>query len=445
VISGTALDRLIACRLQDGDQGGHIRRVLAHFPVPALAQRVLDTYFVHGGITTPGAYRPVPMFSTAENDDLLALTVVANYAEVALAREGHDGVVGINLLEKIQLPTLPSLYGAMLAGVDYVLMGAGIPRETPGHLDLLAQHQPASLRLRVDEGEDALITFDPRRLMGVDLPPLKRPDFLAIISSDVLAVSLKRNATGRIDGFVVEGATAGGHNAPPRGGMATLSPTGEPVYGPRDQPDLVRLQTLGLPFWLAGSCNGPDQLRAAQTAGAVGIQVGTAFAFCADSGMAPALRSRALAAIIAEQTAVFTDPRASPTGFPFKVLGLSGTVSTPEDYAARPRICNLGYLRSAYRKADGSLGWRCATEPEAAFLAKGGKAEELVGRKCLCNGLMATVGHPNRTAGGDRLEPPILTAGDDLAVVARLSRGSTHAYTANDVISYLTGAAIAAT
>ena len=30
------------------------------------------------------------------------------------------GKVGINLLEKVQLPNLATLYGAMLAGVDYV-------------------------------------------------------------------------------------------------------------------------------------------------------------------------------------------------------------------------------------------------------------------------------------------------------------------------------------
>ena len=74
------------------------------------------------------------------------LTMLANFVEIFLAREGHDGIVGINLLTKVQMPTLPSLYGAMLAGVDYVLMGAGIPREIPGVLDALAQHSTVLLR-----------------------------------------------------------------------------------------------------------------------------------------------------------------------------------------------------------------------------------------------------------------------------------------------------------
>jgi len=52
--------------------------------------------------------------------------VVANFVEFFLARNGHDNPVGINYLEKLQLPHLPSIYGAMLAGVGYILMG-GVP------------------------------------------------------------------------------------------------------------------------------------------------------------------------------------------------------------------------------------------------------------------------------------------------------------------------------
>ena len=35
------------------------------------------------------------------------------------------------------MPHLASIYGAMLAGVGYVLMGAGIPLHIPGVLDAL--------------------------------------------------------------------------------------------------------------------------------------------------------------------------------------------------------------------------------------------------------------------------------------------------------------------
>jgi nitronate monooxygenase len=74
-----------------------------------------------------------------EPRELAELCVVSNFVEVFLAREGHRNPVGINYLEKVQIPHLPSLYGAMLAGVGYVLMGAGIPLHVPGVLDRLAE------------------------------------------------------------------------------------------------------------------------------------------------------------------------------------------------------------------------------------------------------------------------------------------------------------------
>ena len=55
VISGTALDIILARRLQMGDPGGHMRRALAAFPIPEMAKRVLDKYFVEGGTLPPSS------------------------------------------------------------------------------------------------------------------------------------------------------------------------------------------------------------------------------------------------------------------------------------------------------------------------------------------------------------------------------------------------------
>ena len=70
---------------------------------------------------------------------------------------------------------------------------------------------------------------------------------------------LARKASGRIDGFVIEGPTAGGHNAPPRG-EPRFNPLGEPLYGERDVVDLAKLVELGLPFWLAGGAGRPTRI-----------------------------------------------------------------------------------------------------------------------------------------------------------------------------------------
>ena len=142
VVSGTALDIVLARRLQDGDPGGHLRRALVHFPRPEIAGEVLARYFRAGGRPAGRGYVPVPKLSLTGGRKARELVVVANFVEVFLAKEGHDGPVGVNYLEKVQLATPFAVLGAMLAGVDYVLMGAGLPRDIPQLLDRLAEGQP---------------------------------------------------------------------------------------------------------------------------------------------------------------------------------------------------------------------------------------------------------------------------------------------------------------
>lgn len=434
VVSGTALNTVFVRRLQDGDLDGAMRRALAACPLPNVSQ-ILEKYFVSGGIARGQPYRLAPMFSLDSAAELLGLTAAANFVEVYLAKEKHDGIVGLNLLEKIQLPTLASLYGAMLAKVDYVLMGAGIPKSIPGILDRFAVGEKAEMRVTVEGTKDEhAITLDPATLLPGEKIALPRPRFLAIVSSSVLALTLARKSSGKVDGFVVEGATAGGHNAPPRGGT-TLNERGEPIYGPRDTPDLNAIKAIGLPFYLAGSQATPEALRAAEAAGASGVQVGTPFAFCRESGLTPEIKAAALAKAREGALDLRTDPRASPTGMPFKVVDLPGTVADPAVYDARARKCDLGYLRDAYAQPDGAVGFRCPAAPADKFAAKGGDIAETTGRKCLCNGLLAAIGLGQRSADGT-VEPPIVTAGDDVRGIARYLKPGATDYGVDDVLAY---------
>lgn len=435
VVSGTALDAVFARRLQRGDPGGHMRRALEAFPIPEIAERMVDRYFVPGGTPEGIRLKTKPMPTLKLSRHLRELLVVSNFVEVWLAKEGHANAVGINYLEKLQIPTLPSLYGAMLGGVDYVLMGAGIPRAIPAILDRLSEGRPVELRIDVKGGEDRFNHFDPAEVTDGPLPPVKRPAFLAIVSSHILATMFAKKVDARVDGFVIEAPTAGGHNAPPRGKLE-LTGEGEPLYGERDEPNLDVIRQLGLPFWMAGSWAEPERLKEALELGAAGIQVGTAFAYCEESGFDPAVKQQVLRMSQANQAEVFTDPVASPTGFPFKVVQLEETISTDEMYAARPRTCDLGYLRSAYERDDGSVGWRCSSEPIDDFLEKGGAIEETVGRKCLCNALMANVGL-GQTQREGYVEPKLVTSGDDVAHVARFLRPGADTYRAVDVLDYL--------
>ena len=438
VVSGTALALMFVRNLQCGDPQGKLRYALKHFPIPGVAARLMAEYFVPDGKPSDKPFKLPAMPSLNPSAASMDLMVAANFAEVFLAKDGHSGLIGINFLEKIQLPTLPSLFGAMLAGVDYVLMGAGIPRAIPGVLDQLASGKRAEIKIDVQgagAGEDFLSTFDPVTFCGGQVPPLKRPQFLGIVASATLAIALARKASGKVDGFVVEGPTAGGHNAPPRGELH-LSASGEPIYGSRDLPDLEKIRALGLPFWLAGSYAEPEKLGEALRLGAAGVQVGTAFAICEESGIRPELKQQAIQLSREDKARVFTDPLASPTGFPFKVLDLSGTLSDPNLYDRRTRLCDLGYLRQLYREADGSLGYRCPAEPVDNFIRKGGILSETHGRKCICNGLMATIGL-GQVRPDSNSELAIVTAGDDVAQIARFLKPGCQSYSAVEVIRYL--------
>lgn len=438
VVSGTALDVVVARRLQDGDLGGHLRRALAHFPQPDVAQRVLDRFLLPSGRPEGAPYRPVTKLSLRPNQALVELAVVAAFAEVWLAKEGHDGLVGVNLLEKVQMATPFALYGAMLADVDYVLMGAGIPTDIPRLLDVLAVHDVGMLDVHVDGAtERHSISLDPRDLGTHVLPPLRRPTFLAIVSAHVLAAYLAREDATRPDGFVVEGPVAGGHNAPPRGRL-TLDDTGQPVFGPRDDADLAKVAAVGLPFWVAGGYGTPEGLTSARAAGAQGVQVGTLFALTATSGITAALRGELLMQLDDGTLEVRTDAAASPTGFPFKVAVLPGTAAEPKVYEARPRLCDLGYLRVPYEKPNGGVSYRCPAEPVEDYVRKGGKLEDTVGRKCLCNALTADIGLGQTRRDGYQ-EVPLVTLGADLDGARRLLTRHPAGWTATQAVAFLRG------
>lgn len=424
VVSGTALDTILIRRLQDGDDGGHMRRALAAFPYQEMVKSIMDDWFIEGGKSPEEPYKlkPLPSVDMLREDE--ELLIVANFVEVYLAKEGHSGRVGINLLEKIQLPTLPSLFGAMLAGVDVVIMGGGIPLGIPGALDKMAQLQPVKMKLNVvtsDRSAEYTSSFHPGTHVSAVQEPLKRPLFFAVISSDVLAKTLVKKASGQVDGFVIEHYNAGGHNAPPRRGDE---------YSERDICSVEKVAALGLPFWLAGGCASPQGLLDAKAQGACGVQVGTAFACCEESGITDVIKSEIIEKHRAGTLEVITDFKASPTGYPFKRVEVEA--NSGRDAC---RICDLGYLRHVYAKEDGTLSYRCPAGPRKRYLSKGGTPEEAEGKHCLCNGLLATIGMGQIRRGTP--VQPLVTWGEDMRFLDPILGKSKSSYSASEVIEYL--------
>ncbi len=428
VVSGTAIDAVMAMRLHYGDVLGNVRRSLNNFPVKEIGQQIIDKFYnANNKLKNMFKFTMPSLNMSKEKENEI---VAANFSEVFLAKEGHKGIVGINFLEKIQFPNLAGIYGALLAGIDYIIMGAGIPKEIPSIINKLTNHEKVEYTCNVENAaEPKKMIFDPSRF-GLSHLKLKRPKFLAIISSNILASTLMRKSAVAPDGFIIEGHQAGGHNAPPRV-SGVFNDNGEPVYSEKDIVDLEKLKELNVPFWLAGSYGTKEGLEKALAAGAAGIQAGTVFAFTKEAGFTDDIKHKVL---LSSNINVKTDPLASPTGFPFKTAEISGTLSDETVYNNRQRVCNLGYLRTAYEKEDGTIGYRCAAEPVEMYVKKGGKAENTKGKKCLCNALMAAAGYPLTDKSGE-LEKPLITIGDDYKSIISKAYG----YTAADVVNEIIG------
>ena len=434
VVSGTAIDNVMARRLQDGDKSGNTRRALAAFPNQEIVQKILAKYFIDGGKAPETPYIMVPKITLEQKRDAQDILIVANFVEVWLAKEGHDGLVGINFLHKIQMTTAASVLGAMLAGVDYIIMGAGIPRELPKLIRQISKLEVGSVPVDVIGGPAAQTTINP-----LDFVPsgtkIKKPKFLAIISVDVLGTYLARDEETRPDGFIIEHNSAGGHNAPPRGKWE-FDANGEPIYGPKDIADIEKMKKLGLPFWLAGTYGSPERVKAALNQGAAGVQVGTLFAISNHSGFSGKTRKQLLDKLKSNSLEIKTDVKASPTSFPIKIAKLEGHTSTTEGFAARPKLCDLGYLREPAISETGRTIYRCPSEPDDQFIKKGGAVEDIDGRKCLCNGLMANIGLPQARKDG-YVEAPIVTLGSDIEGAKVLLKSHPDGYGADEAVNWL--------
>jgi NAD(P)H-dependent flavin oxidoreductase YrpB (nitropropane dioxygenase family) len=439
VVSGTAVDSVFARKLQDGDATGDVRWALSQFPDQVCAYEILDRFFIEGGKQESTSYLDVPKLSFNPTPFAQKVLVAANFVEVTLAKRNTTGLIGINFLEKIQLATPASVFGAILADVDYILMGAGIPADIPKLITDLLSGAKVNFKIKVEGADKShLLGFDPKFINGVDLDKLHRPKFLAIVSSHILANYLARDEATRPDGFVIEGPTAGGHNAPPRS-KEFLSADGQVTFTEKDLADFEKVRAVGLPFWLAGGFGTPEKVREAIEVGAVGVQVGSLFALSQESGITEDLRSKVLQAMAEGTLEIRTEPKTSSTGFPFKVVEVNGTSTDPDIYATRDRKCDLGYLRSPFQRPDGGIGYRCSGEPIKTFEFKGGTPLEAENVKCLCNALMANIGL-GQVRWGTYHEPALLTLGSDLAGAQELNEIYHGSWTTSDVIEYLTSA-----
>lgn len=442
LVSVTAIGTVLQRRLQDGHI--EVKKALETFPNQEVADELLDRYYSERG-RQGKAYKPMPQFKYKEDRECQgiasALEVAGAYAAVCLAKQRSEGRgrIGINVMEELENTIPATMLGAMMAKVDVIAIGAGIPSGEKSNIKTLARGEHLSYPLSVmNATKKYSIELDPEYYTNGEYV-VSDPDMLAIVSLDVLVKRLK-SETIPPDGYVIEGPSAGGHNAPPR-------QKGAREYGNKDYADLEKIRAMedenGNPikFWLAGGYGSPKGLRRAKELGAQGVQAGTAFAFCEESGFRRDIKLDVVRRIQSgAEVVVRKDFDASPTGFPFNAIDIENSISEQEIYEARRRVCDLGYLRKPIEMPDGEVAYRCPAEPEASYLRKAGTIEETLGRKCLCNALAAAADMAQIRNNGEEL--PLVTAGENLVrdlrpLVENLQ--SDELYAAADVVRYLRG------
>ncbi len=475
-VSGTGLDWVYVRLMQLGDPGGHIRRAFSAFDSlfeTQIGMEIFNRYYISGGkensarfknapkqivraldgsANIPLSQNPLESIALSVDPEVVELVVLSAFAEVWLAKQGHDGNIFINFLKKVELPLVYGMYGAMLAGVDGVIVGAGNPDGLAAIRSQLVNHEPVSIPLQVlyrESGENFHVAFDPKEIASGNLTrePLKSPAFLAIASLQNLVKGLAESTSMKPDGFIIEHHTAGGHNASPQGPLM-LDEEQQPIYGEDDDPDIESIHRIGIPFWLAGGYGNKEKLQEAITLGATGVQVGSIFAMSEESGMDPDYRIAFMKQLKNESddSKLVKTTLVSPTGFPFKVLQLEGTMAYDTIYKHRLRVCDIGLLQQlGLSKPDENgirrLFQRCSAAPIEGYINKRGLMHNTKDRRCLCNGLLSAVGLGQVISNGDspKQEPAILTLGNHIDGIRRLSRSGQTRYWVRDVIEDILG------
>lgn len=440
VVSGAGFEYIFTRILQRGDLNGHYRKAIKSFPDQEMAKRVFNRYYRAGGISPTKRYIHIEQPSLFPSRDLIELIIVANYCQVWIAKNGHDGLIGVNFLEKIQIPLIHAIYGVLLAGVDYLFIGAGIPNQISKILKKLIRHEPATYQIKVEGMDEKFpLKFYPREIMDCKLTKLNRPKFGPIIALSSLAKGMTRNNPDHgVDLFVAENYIAGGHSMNPRV-KGLFTPDNQPIYGTKDDPNFDQLRKIRIPFYVAGAYASPEKLDEALALGALGIQVGSIGADSEGSGVQPHLSAYIRKHAYRGDLVVDCSLKVSPTKFSFKVVKMPGTLGDPDVYATRNRICDIGALLVPYfkgGKGKNKYGYRCSAEPIESYCKKGGNREDTDCKACLCNGLFSTVDLGQRLPNGT-IEPPILTHGLDYSFIQHLIHHENGNYSIEDVAKYL--------
>jgi nitronate monooxygenase len=262
----------------------------------------------------------------------------AAYEEVSLSKSS-GGFTGINIMIALGRDYEASVKGALDAGADFIISGAGLPLGLPA------------------------------------IQPPKDTALIPIISSarafDLICKKWERLGY-RPDAVVLEGPLAGGHLGfkidqidHESNKLENLLP---PVMG-------VAMKYGGIPVIVAGGIYTHADIIEFMKMGASGVQVGTRFLATEESSASPVYK-QAVLDVRQEDIVIATDP-GSPCGFPFRVIRQSPMYQSAMRRLREPK-CNRGYV--LLKDAEGKFS-RCP--------AKASNEHHF----CICNGLLSSAGY----------------------------------------------------
>ena len=283
----------------------------------------------------------------------------AAYAEVSLAKS-KGGVAGINIMVAIMRDYEASVKGAIDAGADMIISGAGLP---------------------------------------LSLPSIAKPKDTAlvpIISSaralEIICRKWERQGY-RPDAAVLEGPLAGGHLGFQLDQIDREENRLENLLPPVKD---VAKKYGDFPIIVAGGIYTHEDIKYFLELGADGVQMGTRFLATVESSATDEYKKAVVMA--RKEDIVVADNPGSPCGLPFRVLKYS-PMYVEALARKRPPKCNKGYV--LMKDSEGRLT-RCQAREsnESSF--------------CICNGLLSSAGYnPDK-------ENPLYTVGTNAYRVDRI-------------------------
>jgi len=286
-------------------------------------------------------------------------TYEATYDEVSLSKAA-GGYAGINIMVALVKDYENSVKGAIDAGADVIISGAGLP------LGLPAIQPPKDTAL---------------------IPIVSSARALEIICKKWERLGYRPDAT------VLEGPLAGGHLGFKIDSIDLESNRLDRLLPPVKD---MAMKYGDFPIIVAGGIYTHGDIARFLKMGADGVQMGTRFLATEESSASPAYK-RAVIDAKEEDIIVAHDP-GSPCGLPFRIIKHSPMYVSALRRARAPK-CDKGYV--LLKDADGNFSRCIARESnEHAF--------------CICNGLLSSAGY------NPEKEEPLYTVGTNAFRVDRI-------------------------